>query len=234
VNHDEAARLLEPDFPERTLCRVPAALYDGVKNKALTDQSLYTRFLSMNGKKEQILQSALRLFAAEGLAVPTAKIAKEAGVANGTLFNYFPTKQDLIDTLYLSLKKELTHLFLTGGADKAKSLKERSFVVWNSYIRWAITNPLKPKAMNQFRSSNVLSVRVLAKADDIFKPFYEMVQKGIDRGELLKLDVHYLYKIKAAQIGVCIDQALERNLKGKALEAHILSGFDIYWKGVTA
>jgi len=188
----------------------------------------------MNGKKEQILQSALRLFADEGLAVPTAKIAHEAGVANGTLFNYFPTKQDLIDTLYLTLKKELTHLFLADGADKAKSLKERSFVVWSSYIRWAITHPLKPQAMNLFRSSNALSTRVLTEANDIFKPFYEMVQKGMDRGELVKIDVHYLYAIKAAQIGVCIDRALGRKLKGKALEAHILIGFDIYWKGVTA
>jgi len=188
----------------------------------------------MNGKREQILQSALGLFAAEGLGVPTAKIAQEAGVANGTLFNYFPTKQDLIDTLYLNLKTEITQLFLAGGADKAKSLKGRSFVIWNSYIRWAIANPLKPKAMNLFKSANVLSARVLAEADDIFKPFYEMVQDGIKGGKIMNLDVHYLYAIKAAQIGVCIDRALARKLKGKALEAHLLTGFTIYWKGVAA
>src|ERR1700676_4404378 len=132
----------------------------------------------MNGKKEQILESALRLFATEGLAVPTAKIAKEAGVANGTLFNYFSTKQDLIDALYLTLKKEVAQLLLAGGADKAKSLKESSFIVWNSYLRWAITSPLKRKVMNLFKTAHVLSPKILAKADDIFKPLHKLVQNG--------------------------------------------------------
>jgi AcrR family transcriptional regulator len=188
----------------------------------------------MNGKQDQILQAALELFAAEGLAVPTARIAKKAGVANGSLFNYFPTKQDLIDALYLSLKREVTQLYLTVGADKARSFKETSFLVWNSYVRWAITNSLKHKGMNLLRSANILSAKVLAEADDVFKPFYELMQNGIRNGEVRNLDVHYLYQIKAAQIGVSINQALAAKLKGKSLEAHILSGFDIYWKGIAA
>ncbi|MDB6016066.1 MAG: hypothetical protein JWR19_555 [Pedosphaera sp.] len=188
----------------------------------------------MSGKQDHIMQTALELFAADGLAVPTAKIAKKSGVANGTLFNYFPTKQDLIEALYLAYKKEVTQLFLASGADKDQSLKESSFVVWNSYIRWAISNSLKFKVMNLLRSANVLSAKVLAEADDIFKPFYELVQNGINKGEIMNIDVHYLYKIKAAQIAVSINQALAGKLKGKALDSHILTGFDIFWKGVAA
>src|SRR6267142_2801271 len=188
----------------------------------------------MNGKQDHILQTALELFAAEGLAVPTAKIAKKAGVANGTLFNYFPTKQDLIDALYLNNKKEVAQLFLAGGVGKAKSLRESSFVVWNSYVRWAINNPLKHMVMNLFKTAHVLSPKVLAQADDIFKPLHELVQNGIKKGEVRNLGLDYFYQIQAAQIGVSIDQASARNLKGKAMEAHILTGFDIYWKGVAA
>ena len=187
----------------------------------------------MNGKQDHILQTALELFAAEGLAVPTAKIAKMAGVANGTLFNYFPTKQDLIDALYLNNKKEVAQLFLAGGGDKARSLRESSFVVWNSYVRWAINNPLKHKVMNLFKTAHVLSPKVLAQADDIFKPLYELVLNGMKRGKVMNLGLDYWCQIKGAQIGVSIEQALGRKLKGKALEAHILTGFDIYWRGVT-
>src|SRR5258708_13407616 len=124
----------------------------------------------MISKEDQILRTALALFAMEGLALPTAKIAREAGVANGTLFNYFPTKQDLIDALYLSLKKEVTQLFIAAGADKAKNLKETSSSVLNTYVRWAIANPLKHKVMNLLRSANALSSKVLPPADDIDKP----------------------------------------------------------------
>jgi len=186
----------------------------------------------MISKQDHILQTALELFAAEGLAVPTAKIAKEAGVANGTLFNYFPTKQGLIDTLYLNIKKEVVQKFQAGGADKAKNLKESSLVLWGSYIRWSIANPLKHKVTNMFMSANIVSPSVLAQVKDIFRPFHELMQKGIKQREIKNIDLDSLCQIKVAQVGVSIDQALARNLKGKALETHILTSFDIYWNGV--
>lgn len=58
-------------------------------------------------KHQAILLSAIRLFAEEGLTSPTARIAKEAGVAVGSLFTYFPTKEDLENQVYLHLKSQL-------------------------------------------------------------------------------------------------------------------------------
>ncbi len=51
-------------------------------------------------KKESFFRAALKLFAVNGIRnTSTAKISKEAGTAAGTLFLYFPTKQDLINEL---------------------------------------------------------------------------------------------------------------------------------------
>ena len=48
-------------------------------------------------KREKIFSTALNLFVEHGFhGTPTSKIAKEAGVANGTLFHHFNTKEDLI------------------------------------------------------------------------------------------------------------------------------------------
>jgi AcrR family transcriptional regulator len=52
-------------------------------------------------KKQQtrraIHDSALRLFAAHGFdQVPVSRIAREADVSEATVFNYFPTKEDLV------------------------------------------------------------------------------------------------------------------------------------------
>jgi AcrR family transcriptional regulator len=45
----------------------------------------------------QILAAAQRLFAAQGFAATTTRdIAREAGIATGTLFNYFATKEDIL------------------------------------------------------------------------------------------------------------------------------------------
>jgi AcrR family transcriptional regulator len=46
--------------------------------------------------KERILRAALELFKEKGLAATTTKeISKRSGIAEGTLFNYFETKEDL-------------------------------------------------------------------------------------------------------------------------------------------
>lgn len=54
----------------------------------------------MTDKKEQILLTALELFANEGYkAVPTSKIAKWANVSEGLIFRHFSNKQGLLDAI---------------------------------------------------------------------------------------------------------------------------------------
>src|SRR5918995_786898 len=51
-------------------------------------------------RREQILKTALKLFAAQGFdATSTRQIAKEVGVAEGLIFHYFPTKASLLTAI---------------------------------------------------------------------------------------------------------------------------------------
>ena len=49
-----------------------------------------------------------------GVSAPTAKIAKGAGVAEGTLFTYFANKDELLNRLYLELKMDVRDAMMTG------------------------------------------------------------------------------------------------------------------------
>ncbi len=52
----------------------------------------------LNPTREKILETALRLFSKEGyLGATTREIAREAGVAEVTLFRYFPSKERLFE-----------------------------------------------------------------------------------------------------------------------------------------
>src|SRR6476661_6120071 len=58
-------------------------------------------------KREAILAAALRLIARLGLhAAPMSAVAREAGVAAGTLYLYFPSKEAMINALYLELHRD--------------------------------------------------------------------------------------------------------------------------------
>ena len=62
------------------------------KHKPNTAQEEETGKTSEN--REKILATALRLFTAQGVdATPTAQISKEADLSTGTLFHYFPDKE---------------------------------------------------------------------------------------------------------------------------------------------
>ncbi|WP_245590391.1 TetR/AcrR family transcriptional regulator [Aneurinibacillus terranovensis] len=54
----------------------------------------------MTEKQRRILESAIKLFAEKGFhASSTSEIAKDAGVAEGTIFRHFKTKKDLLYAL---------------------------------------------------------------------------------------------------------------------------------------
>src|SRR5260221_13120916 len=108
-------------------------------------------------KRNAILDAATRIFAEHGLtAAPTSEISRKAGVAEGTLFTYFKTKDDLINALYREIKSELADAMMSGFPRK-KSVRTKLQHVWDGYVNWGVTNPEQRKALAQLQVSGMLS-----------------------------------------------------------------------------
>ncbi|MEO0900266.1 MAG: helix-turn-helix domain-containing protein [Bacteroidota bacterium] len=66
----------------------------------------------MTDKKENIIYTALRLFAEEGFnAVSTSRIAKEAKVSEGLIFRHFQNKKGLLDAIVEMTDQKVSMLF---------------------------------------------------------------------------------------------------------------------------
>lgn len=59
--------------------------------------------LSTGERERQILDGAIRFFSERGLGGQLRDLAKEIGVTHALLYHYFPTKQALIDRVYVEL-----------------------------------------------------------------------------------------------------------------------------------
>jgi AcrR family transcriptional regulator len=89
-------------------------------------------------KRNAILDAATDLFAERGLAAaPTTEISRRADVAEGTLFTYFETKDDLINSLYREIKLELADAMMSDFPRK-KNVRTRLRHVWDRYVTWGI------------------------------------------------------------------------------------------------
>jgi AcrR family transcriptional regulator len=65
-----------------------------------TGRRLTVRQRQAAARREQILKTALSLFASQGFdATSTRQIAKAAGIAEGLIFHYFPTKASLLTAI---------------------------------------------------------------------------------------------------------------------------------------
>ena len=104
-------------------------------------------------KRTAIMEAALKLFTERGFhGTSTAQISKEAGVATGTLFNYFPTKEDLINSLYFEVKGELSQAM--GKEIEAEStFQDKLRKIWSNLIKWGVDNQDEFLFVGQFCSS---------------------------------------------------------------------------------
>src|ERR1700676_2501723 len=104
-------------------------------------------------KRTAILKAATEVVAVLGVSAPTAKIAKGAGVAEGTLFTYFANKDEMLNHLYLELKTDLRDAIMS-DYPSGGSLIDRSRHFWDRYIGWGSAHPLKRSAMRQLAVSD--------------------------------------------------------------------------------
>ena len=118
-------------------------------------------------KRIALLESATAEVAVHGLGAPTARIAKQAGVAEGTLFRYFPTKDELLNELYLHIKQKSAAAVAKKYVADAP-LRYRAQALWDGYIDWGIANPEASRALNQLTASGVVTQATRAKCLDTF------------------------------------------------------------------
>ncbi len=182
-------------------------------------------------KRNGILEAATRLFAERGLtAAPTSEISKLAGVAEGTLFTYFKTKDDLINALYREIKLELADAMMSDFPRK-KSVGTRLRHVWDRYVNWGVANPKQRKVLAQLMVSEVLTKESRDAGSAPFVEFQAVIGDAIEQ-HICRNDVpvELIAKSLAALVEATIDLTEVNRSKAKQYRD---SGFQMFWAGIT-
>ncbi|RYD43866.1 MAG: TetR/AcrR family transcriptional regulator [Verrucomicrobiaceae bacterium] len=179
-------------------------------------------------KRIALLTAATAAVASSGISASTYRIAKDAGVAEGTLFRYFPTKDALYERLYLDLKEDLVTYLVDGLPDEAGS--ERKFRhLWDRFVEWGLRAPEKQKALRQLEAFHAISDTDPRLDNAMARSLQEVVQQGFKSGVLKKQPVMFLWGLIQGIAGVVFENA---SRDSKEVERCKTLGWEALWGAV--
>jgi AcrR family transcriptional regulator len=176
-------------------------------------------------RRNAILMAATELVAEQGLGAATAEIAKKAGVPNGSIFTYFATKTDLLNALYLELKRELTETVLAempGGDDTRAQLRH----LWVTWTFWGASHPLKRRVLAQLSVSDQITELSRKAAYEAAASTLELIRRASTNGALHDAPAPYVGALVEAMATTTMDFMIRDPAKASAL---CESGFEALW-----
>lgn len=180
-------------------------------------------------KRTAILDAATRVIVAQGLGAPTAVIAKEAGVSNGSLFTYFETKSELFNVLYLELKTGMAQAALSGMPKKA-TLRDRVFHVWSRWMKWATANPEKRRALAQLSVSDQITPETRAAVQEAVADFVDMLEQIRGAGALKNAPMAFVGALMNALAETTMDFMIR---DPEHATQQCTEGFETFWRAIS-
>jgi TetR/AcrR family fatty acid metabolism transcriptional regulator len=142
--------------------------------------------MGQNGqKREAILAAAQKVFARRGFhSARTLEIAREAGVAEGTLYNYFPSREDI----FLSLFDDRWQTFIERIRLRTASLSDpndKLKAIFSTALRIFVTNKSLAQILllETSPSSVFLNSRVALRLADFLDLIEEILIEGKRSGK---------------------------------------------------
>ncbi len=137
-------------------------------------------------KRERILAAAERVFARRGFfASRVSEIAKDAGVADGTIYLYFKSKDDLLISLFENRMKQVNAALRAAIANEKQVLGQlRAFI--KTYLQLIHDEPAATEVLTiELRQSNkFMKEYENAEFADFLRMLGGLISKGQDAGEL--------------------------------------------------
>jgi AcrR family transcriptional regulator len=175
-----------------------------------------TRQRRKQARPQELLEAALELFVEKGFAATRAEeVAQRAGVSKGTLYLYYPSKEELFKAV---VRQTLTSL-IAEGEELANAFEGScsELLVMLMRVWWERVGNTPAAGIHKIMLAEVRNFPELAQfyTDEVVMPadrlFSRTVQRGIERGEFRPMPLH---EVANALIAPLIFMAVHRHSFG--------------------
>lgn len=137
-------------------------------------------------RKQQIVNTAAMLFKEKGYSAVTMRdIAKAMGIKASSLYNHISSKQDILTNIIISLAEEFTNGMQAIKSSNINSIEKLKQII-SLHINITIKSTYGMSSLNndwmhlEEKLDYYLKLR-----DDYEENFREIIQKGIEKGEIV-------------------------------------------------
>jgi len=179
-------------------------------------------------KRNAIMAAATRVIVTHGLSAPTAKIAQEAGISNGSLFTYFKTKADLFNQLYLELKSAMASASIDGLPAGTK-IHDQLLHVWSNWMGWASSNPDKRRALALLGVSDEITPASRAAGHKTMADIAMLLEQGRANGPIRDAPTDFVVAIMNSVAEATMDFMAQDPTNAPK---YCKIGFDTLWRAL--
>ncbi|UXD70460.1 TetR/AcrR family transcriptional regulator [Sphingobacterium faecium] len=189
------------------------------------------QYTKNNSKVISIFETTLRLIKDHGFhGTAMSKISQDADVAIGTIYHYFPSKDDLIVSLFQYCGDAL-HESIFESIQEELTYKETFFHIWKGFVKFYRENVEMFSFFEQFYSSPYYKVNSYETNESISgqSSILKFLTEGIKIGELKNTNVEVLACIFFGTAVSAIKGVKHNKLKSNESISDVV---EIIWDGV--
>jgi AcrR family transcriptional regulator len=159
-------------------------------------------------KRDAVLQSTLELISELGVHnTPMSKIAKHADVAVGTIYHHFNSKDEILNELYLEVKREFGEC-CKAALDQSKNPKEAFSNIFKAVYELYTENPLKFIFTEQVAFTPIITEETMKESQSYYQSIITYFQEQIANGTFRDVPIELMGQLYYGNIKTLIQMKL--------------------------
>lgn len=151
----------------------------------------------------------LRIIAEQGIqGTPMSQLAKEAGVATGTIYHHFRSKEEILNAIYLSKKQDFQQI-LEAHLQPEAPFEKQFEQLWLGFFRYYMEHPLVFRFGQQLAGTPILNAKTRREGESYYAQIFAFFERGITAGVFrpmnARLMTHLLHGSIDTLVALCLD-----------------------------
>lgn len=181
-------------------------------------------------KRNALVRATVQLVNNRGFhATSMSKIAKIAGVSPATIYLYFENKQDLVNKVYIEIKKTFTN-YAFKNYDETYPVEKSFKLVWKAIADFKLNEVQEALFLSQCDSAPMIDEESRQEGLKHLQPLLNLWEQGQEEGLIKKMSPYLLYAYTIAPLSFLM--TMQERKAFELNNTHLEDAYQAAWNSI--